>query len=59
MVQAGLTYVLADRQGSLIQYGLMAAQVLALWVAQFCCNIRDGIAGIAPFPALPLSLIHI
>lgn len=53
MVQAGLTYVLADRQGSLIQYGLMAAQVLALWVAQFCCNIRDGIAGIAPFPALP------
>ena len=53
MVQAGLTYVLADRQGSLIQYGLMAAQVLALWVAQLHCNVRDGIAGIAPFPVLP------
>lgn len=53
IVQAGVPYVLADRQGPLMHYDLLAAQALVLWVAQLRFNLRDGIAGIASFPVLP------
>ena len=39
IVQAGLPYVLDDRQDPLMQYDLLAAQALAFWVAQLRCNL--------------------
>ena len=50
---ANLPYVRAHRQVTLMQYDLPASPALAVCIVQLRNNLRNGVPGVVPFPALP------